>query len=144
MKISSCCTLLNTPFSHPPSSSLPTSKFNKNNTQRPTFHTNPTTMPTALTETPLQKRKLYCLTICSYRKAGTTEEEYADYMSNHHSQPCKAFMAKYKVLRWHVVSISLFPITHSSHYPPHPCPCSNSRFNKLAASFPPTPPLPPH
>ncbi|MCJ1278724.1 hypothetical protein MMC21_006541 [Puttea exsequens] len=48
----------------------------------------------------LQKRRLYCLTVCGYRKPGLSEEEYVEYMTKKHSQLVRPIMAKYGVIRW--------------------------------------------
>lgn len=47
-----------------------------------------------------QKRRLYCLTVCGYRKPTLSEEEYGEYMTKKHSQLLKGLMAKYGVIRW--------------------------------------------
>jgi len=59
-----------------------------------------------------QKRRLYCLTVCGYRKPTLSEEEYGEYMTKTHSQLLKGLMAKYGVIRWTQVG-NIFSTLHS-------------------------------
>lgn len=59
----------------------------------------PPSEPSVAIDTP-QRRRLYCLTVCGYRKPTLSEEEHGEYMTRTHSQLLKGLMAKYGVIRW--------------------------------------------
>lgn len=66
----------------------------------------PPSEPSIANETP-QKRRLYCLTVCGYRKPTISEEDYVEYMTKKHSRLVRGVMAKYGVIRWtHVGNIA--------------------------------------
>ena len=50
------------------------------------------------------KDKYLCLTICGYRKAGMSEEDYRNHMVNVSAPMTKGLMVKYGVIRWTQVS----------------------------------------
>lgn len=50
-----------------------------------------------------QKRRRLCLTICTVRKAGLSEEEFGEYLIKVHAQLSKGLLAKYGMIRWTMV-----------------------------------------
>lgn len=61
-------------------------------------------------ETPT--KRLFCWTVCAYRKEGLSEEEYHRHMSEIHGPLVKEMMVKYNFVGWSMVtpplSFSLF------------------------------------
>ena len=51
---------------------------------------------------PKTKRRL-CLTICTTRKPGLSEEEFGDYLMKIHGPLSKGLLAKYGMIRWSMV-----------------------------------------
>ncbi len=47
-----------------------------------------------------KKVQYFCLTICGYRKAGMTEEDYRHHMTHVSAPLTKHLMVKYGVKRW--------------------------------------------
>ena len=71
---------------------------------------------------PLSTNKKYlCLTICGYRKAGMSEEDYRNHMVNVSAPMTKGLMVKYGIQRWTQVN-NKYPSHHYSSY-------SSSRMN---------------
>ena len=53
-----------------------------------------------------QKERLFCWTVCAYRKPGMSEEDYHKYMSEVHAPLVKDLMVKYGIVSWEMVSIA--------------------------------------
>lgn len=51
-----------------------------------------------------EKRKVFALTICAYRKAGMDEEAYHTYMSDVHAKSVNDLMIKNKIVAYSMVS----------------------------------------
>ena len=63
--------------------------------------TSPSEPPTAV-QAPQTRRRL-CLTICTTRKPGLSEEEFGDYLLKIHGPLSKGLLAKYGMIRWTMV-----------------------------------------
>lgn len=61
---------------------------------------------------PLPKRRRYCLTICTVRKPGISEDEFGEYLSKTHAQISKRLLAKYGMIRWTTVGIIVCGLLH--------------------------------
>ncbi|KAF8466317.1 hypothetical protein BDZ91DRAFT_725055 [Kalaharituber pfeilii] len=51
------------------------------------------------------KKRLFCLSICGYRKLGLSEEQYHDYLTNVHGPLIKGLMEKYGIVSYSIVSL---------------------------------------
>ena len=51
-----------------------------------------------------EKRKVFALTICAYRKSGMDEEAYHSYMSDVHAKSVNDLMVKNKIVAYSMVS----------------------------------------
>lgn len=60
------------------------------------------------------ENKYLCLTICGYRKAGMSEEDYRNHMVHVSAPMTKHLMVKYGIRRWTQVGYSHIPVMHSS------------------------------
>jgi hypothetical protein len=56
------------------------------------------------------ENKYLCLTICGYRKAGMSEEDYRNHMVHISAPMTKHLMVKYGIRRWTQVSIYPYPL----------------------------------
>lgn len=48
-------------------------------------------------------QKLFCWTVCAYRKPGMSEEDYHKYMSEVHAPLVRDLMVKYGIVSWEMV-----------------------------------------
>jgi hypothetical protein len=55
-----------------------------------------------------QNERLYCWTVCAYRKPDISEEDYHSYMSNFYAPLVKELAVKYGIIDW-VMVISRIP-----------------------------------
>jgi hypothetical protein len=51
----------------------------------------------------IQTERLFCWTVCAYRKPGMSEEDYHNYMSEVHAPLVKDLMVKYGIVSWEMV-----------------------------------------
>lgn len=107
-------------------------------TENPVEPTTSPSDPSTATETP-QKRRRLCLTICTVRKAGLSEEEFGEYLIKVHAQLSKGLLAKYGMIRWTMVGIIVRLLLHlaqpSPMAPASPC-FARSGSISSAKSFP--------
>ena len=68
----------------------------------PTIASGTTPNGTTTNGVPQTKRRL-CLTICTTRKPGLSEEEFGDYLMKIHGPLSKGLLAKYGMIRWSMV-----------------------------------------
>ena len=68
----------------------------------PTIASGTTPNGTTANGIPKTKRRL-CLTICTTRKPGLSEEEFGDYLMKIHGPLSKGLLAKYGMIRWSMV-----------------------------------------
>lgn len=50
-----------------------------------------------------QTTRLFCWTVCAYRKPGMSEEAYHTYMSTIHAPLVRDLMAQYGIVSWEMV-----------------------------------------
>ena len=66
---------------------------------------------------PEPPRRLFCWTVCAYKRPDLSDEDYHNYMSQVHGPLVKDLMVKYGIVKWSMVSFLSNP--HSSpHYFP--------------------------
>jgi hypothetical protein len=53
----------------------------------------------------MANQRMYALTICAYRKQSMSEEDYHNYLSNHHSGLVKSHLAKAGIVNYTMVSL---------------------------------------
>jgi predicted membrane-bound dolichyl-phosphate-mannose-protein mannosyltransferase len=51
-----------------------------------------------------QTERLFCWTVCAYRKPGMSEEDYHKYMSEVHAPLVRDLMAQYGIVSWEMVN----------------------------------------
>ena len=66
----------------------------------------------------IQTERLFCWTVCAYRKPGMSEEDYHKYMSEVHAPLVKDLMVEYGIVSWEMVT--------SPPFPSHPRPLSQA------------------
>ncbi len=52
----------------------------------------------------VQIERLFCWTVCAYRKPGMSEQDYHKYMSEVHAPLVRDLMVKYGIVTWEMVS----------------------------------------
>lgn len=53
-------------------------------------------------------QRLYALTICAYRKEGMSEDDYHQYLSEHHAQIVKTHLAQAGIVSYTMVGVPGF------------------------------------
>ena len=53
-----------------------------------------------------EPKRLFCWTVCAYRKPGMDEDEYHKYMSEIHAPLVKDLMTRYGILRYSMVDLT--------------------------------------
>jgi hypothetical protein len=51
----------------------------------------------------VQTERLFCWTVCAYRKPGMSEDHYHKYMSEVHAPLVKNLMVEYGIVSWEMV-----------------------------------------
>lgn len=81
-------------------------------------------------------RRLFCCTVCAYKRPDLSDEDYHKYMSQVHGPLVKDLMVKYGIVKWSMVS-SYKPHSPQSsrHFPLLPIPSSSPSHTPLNKSL---------
>jgi len=74
----------------------------------------------------VQTERLFCWTVCAYRKPGMSEEDYHKYMSEVHAPLVKDLMVEYGIVSWEMVFHTLqrpLPLTQVTE-------CADTQHNR--------------
>ena len=58
---------------------------------------------------PEPPRRLFCWTVCAYKRPDLSDEDYHNYMSQVHGPLVKELMVKYGIVKWSMVSFLPLP-----------------------------------